>query len=218
MAIDFQVVFPADIIPLNSVRIVPGLAPRTIDVLGEDFRAIDEVRINDVRSPSFVVLSQYRLLAQVPPSIINDTITSVGVISNRVTLTDRSLLRFKLGTRTTKVSGILRLMQTFIKVLFTTPGRDIFSPRIGGNGLAPLGANFSRNAGSSIVADFVIAVNNASKQIIAMQSRDPSIPREERLLSATVQNANFNQNEAALIVGIELLSQTGQRALSQLML
>lgn len=218
MAIDFQVVFPADIIPLNSVRVIPGLSPRTLDVLGEDFRAIDEVRVNDVRSPSFVVLSQYRLLVQVPQSILNDTVTSVGVISNRLTLTERSLLRFKLGTRTTKVSGILRLMQTFIKVLFTTPGRDIFSPRIGGNGLAPLGANFSRNAGSSIVADFVIAVNNSSKQIIAMQSRDPTIPREERLLSATVQNATFNQNEAALIVGIELLNQTGQRALSQLML
>jgi hypothetical protein len=218
MAVDFQVVFPSSVIPISSVRVIPGLVPRTLDIIGEDFRSVDEVRVNDVRSPSFVVLSQYRLLAQVPPSIKNDTITSVGVISNRLTLTNQSLLRFRLGAKTTKASGILRLMQSFIKVLFTTPGRDIFSPRMGGNGWAPLGANFSSRAGSSIVADFIIAVNNTAKQLIAIQGRNPSIPREERLLSARVQNANFNRNEAALIVGIELVNQTGQRALSQLML
>lgn len=218
MAIDFQVTFPSDVVPLNSVRIVPGLAPRTLDVSGEDFRAVDEVQINGVTSPSFVVMSQYRLLAQVPSSIAKDTITSVSVISNQVTLTSRSLVRFKLGLRTTKVNGVLRLVQTFLKVLFTTPGRDIFSPRIGGNGLGPLGSTYSIHNGSGAVADFVIAVNTAAKQIIALQSRNPSIPREERLLSATVQNASFNQNELALVVGVELLSQTGQRALASLML
>lgn len=218
MAIDFQVIFPADVIPLTSVRVVPGLFPRTVDVIGADFRSVDEVRVNDVRSPSFVVLSQSRLLAQVPQSLRNDTITSVGVISNQVTLSGRSLVRFKLGTRTTKVNGILRLMQTFLKILFTTPGRDIFSPRIGGNGFAPLGSTYSIENGSGAVADFVIAVNNASKQLIAIQSRGSTIPREERLLSATVQNASFNKNELALVVGVELLSQTGQRALASLML
>jgi len=218
MAIDFQVTFPSDVVALNSVRVVPGLAPRTLDVIGQDFRSVDEVQINGVRSPSFVVLNQYRLLAQVPQSLLQDTITSVSVISNQVTLTSRSLVRFKLGVRTTKVNGILRLMQTFLKVLFTTPGRDIFSPRIGGNGFGPLGSNYSINNGSGAVADFVIAVNTTAKQLIALQSRNPSIPREERLLSATVQNASFNQNELALIVGVELLSQTGQRALASLML
>lgn len=218
MALDLQVIFPSDIIPLTGVQVIPGLVPRTLDVIGQDFRDIDEVRVNDVRSPSVVVLGQQRLLVQVPPSIVNDTITSVAVISNRLTLTGRSLIRFKLGTRTTKVSGLLRLMQTFLKILFTSPNRDIFSPLIGGNGLSALGSNFSRAAGSSIVADFVISVKSTSRQIVAIQSRDPSIPREERLLSANVLTANFNANEGALIVNIELLNQTGERALSQLML
>ena len=218
MTIDFQVIFPSDIIPLTGVVVIPGLVPRTLDVQGQDFRDIDEVRVNDVVSPSFVVLSQFRLLVQVPPSIVNDTISSVGVISNRLTFTDRSLIRFKLGTRTTKATGMLRLMQSFLKVLFTTPGRDIFSQKIGGGGLSVLGGNFSRQAGSGIVADFVISVNTTTKQLIALQSRDSTIPREERLLSGNVLSANFNQNESALIVGIELLNQTGQRALSQLTL
>lgn len=218
MALDLQVVFPSDIVKLTSVRVVPGLFPRTLDVLGQDFSAVDEVRVNGMRSPSFVVLSLNRLLVQVPPTIKNDTVTSVSVISNRLTLTGRSLLRFQLGTRTTKVTGILRLVQVFVKVLFTTPGRDIWSPRFGGNGLTPLGKNYSTQSGPGSVADFVISVQNTQKQIVAMQSRDTTIPREERLLSATVQNANFNKNELALIVGVELLNQTGQRALANVML
>jgi len=218
VALDIQVIFPSDIIPLTSVRVIPGLVPRSLDVLGSDFRDLDEVRINDVRSPSFVVLSRTRLLAQIPPSILNDSVTSVSVISNRLTLVNKSLIRFKLGTRTTKVSGMLRLMQVFLKILFTSKNRDIWSPRLGGNGLSALGSNFSRQEGQGIVADFMISVKDTSKQIVALQGRDNTIPRDERLLSANVQNISFNENESALIAGVELLNQTGERALSQLML
>ena len=218
MATDIQIVFPVDVIPLTQIQFVPGVYPRTLDVIGADFRTVNEVLVNGVTSPSVVVLGPQRLLAQVPTNIINDQITSIQVTSNRLTMTEKSLLNFELGIRSQKVNGLLRLVQFFLKVLFTSQGQDIFSQNLGGNGLKNLGRNFSKQEGAGIVADFYVAVSNTSKQIIDLQSRNPRLPREEKLLSAQVVAANFNMNELALIVSVELLSQTGQPALANLML
>jgi hypothetical protein len=66
VAVDFQVVFPQQVIPLNSVRILPNMNPRSLDVIGADFSAVDEVLVNDIPSPDVVIVSKKRLLAQVP--------------------------------------------------------------------------------------------------------------------------------------------------------
>jgi hypothetical protein len=218
MAIDLSVVQPQDIIRLSSVKFVPNLFPNTLDIIGEDFRSVDEVRINDVASPSVVILSTNRLLAQVPSALLTTPLSSVTVLSSQLTFTDRSLLRFRLGRRSTKVNGLLRLCQFFVKMLFTTPGRDIFSPNLGGGGLRNIGRSFSRQEGSGIVADFVVAVDTTARQVIALQARNPRLPREERLLSAKVVAASFNAQEAALIASVELLNQTGKPVLANLMM
>lgn len=215
--LDFQVVFPQSLIKLSQVRYAPGIYPRTLDMIGEDFRSIDEILINGVPSPSIVVVSATRCLAQVPESILNDRVTSVTVVSRQLTISPKSLIRFRLGKSTTKVAGMLRLVQLFVKILLTTPGSDIFSKRVGGAGMRNLGRTFSTAQGSGLVADFVIAVDTTSKQIIALQAKDSTIPRDERLLSAKVLNASFNRQEGALIVGVEMMNQTGQTAIAQLM-
>lgn len=218
MSIDLQFVKPQDLIRLSSVRYVPGLFPNTLDIVGDDFRTVDEVKINDVMSPSIVILSPTRLLAQVPTSLATSQLTSVTVLSSQLTLTEKSLLSFQFGPRSKKVNGLLRLCQFFVKLLFTTPGRDIFSPNLGGGGLKNIGRSFSRQEGSGIVADFVVAVDTTARQMIALQARNPRLPREEKLLSAKVVSASFNAQESALITSVELLSQTGKPALANLMM
>lgn len=217
MSIDFQVVFPQNVVPLSGVRYLPGILPRTLEVIGEDFNSIDEVQVNGQTSPSVVVLSQQRMLVQVPDNVY-DRVTSIEVISNRLTLANRSLLRFRLGSSPTKVSGMLRLVQLFVKVLFTTQGSDIWSQQSGGNALKDLGRSFSAMASRGIIGDFIIAVDQTTKQIIAAQAKDPSIPMDERLMKATVTSVNFNKNEGALVPTIELMNQTGQPAITSLTL
>jgi hypothetical protein len=51
---------------------------------------------------------------------------------------------------------------------------------------------------------------------VAVQSRDSSIARDERLLNSKVIRAGFNKDEAALVVSIELTSQAGRSALATL--
>jgi hypothetical protein len=178
---------------------------------------VDEVLINDVPSPDVVIVSKTRLLAQVPDMLKNDTLTSITVVSNKLTVTAKSLIKFRLGKTPSKVSGILRLIQVFLKILFTTPGTDIFSPRVGGNALKDIGLTFGQDQGGGIVSNFVIAVGSTQRQIQAIQARDPSIPRDERLLSATVTRAGYNRAEAALIVSVELTSHAGRAATANVM-
>ena len=217
MSVDFQVVFPQTVVPLNSVRNLPGMSPRALDVVGQDFRSVDEVLINDLPSPDVVIVSKTRLLAQVPVQLVNATLTSVTVVSRQLTLSSRSLIKFRIGTTPSKVSGILRLVQVFLKILLTTTGTDIFAPRIGGNALRDIGLTFGKDQGGNVVSDFIVAVATTARQITAIQARDPSIPRDERLLAAKVLSANFNRAEAALVVSVELTSQAGRSATANVM-
>jgi len=217
MATDFQCVFPSSVVPLSSIRILPGVTPISVDVIGQDFRNVDEVTINGIAAKSVVILSPNRLIAQVPDGIL-DKVTSVVVTSSQLTFTNKSVLRFRLGRSTTKVNGMLRLVQLFVKMLFTTQGTDIWTQRLGGNGLRDVGRSFGRDGGSGIVADFHIAVQETQKQIIAIQTRDPSIPREERLLKAKIATVRYVRTEAALIASIELTNQTGKPVLASMML
>jgi hypothetical protein len=214
MAVDFQVVFAQELIELTSVQEIQGFTPRTLDVLGKDFRAVDEVTVNGLPSPEVVIVSRRRLMAQVPRQLGLSPVSGVSVLSNKLAITEKSVLRFRLGQTTSKVTGILRLVQIFLKVLFTTPGSDIFAPRIGAGALKNLGLTFGVSQGTNVVSDFIVAVGTAQRQILAIQARDPTIPLDERLLTAKVTTAGYNVQESALHVSVEVTSQTGRAALA----
>jgi hypothetical protein len=211
VAFDFEVAYPQESIQLNTMRVLSG-PPRKIDVFGADFRSIDDVLINEISSPDVVVLSRTRLLAQVPDALTEATLLSVQVLSRRLTVTPRSVIRFRVSRTPGKVRGILRLIQLFLKVLFTTPGTDIFNKKLGGGGLTRIGTTFGADQGGDIVSGFIISVNNTARQIVAIQGRDSSIPRDERLLSAKVLRAGFNKEEGGLVVSVEITSQAGRAA------
>ena len=215
MSVDFQSVHPQEAINLNQVRIIPG-PPRTAAVIGSDFRSVDTVLINQIVSPDVVVVSKTQLLAQVPPSLAGDPVIDVAVLSRRLTLSARSILKTRVSETPGRVTGILKLIQLFVKVLFTTPGRDIFSPRLGGGALKNIGSTFGAGEGNDIVNDFVIAVDTTTRQLIAIQGRNSSIPRDERLLSADVQSATFNRSLGGIDVSVRIISQAGEEAVANI--
>lgn len=216
MAVDLQVAFPQEQVQLNRADVIPG-PPRVLDVIGTDFRSVDEVLINNIPAVDVVVLSKTRLLAQLPQSLESaGTLVSVSVLSRKLTVTPRSIIRFRISQTPGRTTGILRLVQLFLKLLFTTPGSDIFSRDFGGGGLRNLGSTFGIDEGGEIISDFHIAVTNTARQIVAIQGRDPRLSRDERLLSARIIEAGFNKQEGALMVRVELTSQAGRSALASL--
>lgn len=220
MAVDFQVVFPQEVIRLNRIRFTPTgplNLPRALDIIGDDFRSVDEVLINEIPSPDVLVLSQRRLIAQLPDSLQNSAnIVSVTVTSRQLTITPRSLIKFRVSDQPGRVKGILRLVQKFLKILFTTPGTDIWNRKTGGGGLKGIGQSFGVSEGGNIISNFIISVDTTSRQIVAMQGRDPRLPRDERLMAAKVTNATFNRELGAIFSTVEITSQAGRAATANL--
>lgn len=213
MAVDVQIVFPQESIRINAVSGVAGSA-NVIDVLGDDFNSVDSVLVNDIEAPSYYVVSRTRMFVTLPSIVRPGTVSSVAVTSSRLIITQESLLKFRMGRVPSKVSGILRLIQLFTKVLFTTPGSDIFNRRMGGGGMRSIGQNFSKAESGGIISNFVVAVDNTTRQIVTIQGRQPQLPSDERLLAAKVTTARFSAQEAALVVAVEVTSQAGRAALA----
>jgi hypothetical protein len=117
-----------------------------------------------------------------------------------------------------KATGMIRLVQLFLKVLLGTPGTDIFNKTLGGGAMKNLGKTFSKSNSGDIVSDFVISVDNTSRQITAMQARQPRLPREERLLSAKVTQSYFDTSQTALIATVAFTSQAGAVSTANLLL
>jgi len=166
--------------------------------------------IRDRKSPDVMILSKTELIAQLPDSLqVNTNVQSVNVLSRTLTITPKSVLRFRIGDTPGRVSGLTRLLQLFVKILLTNPGSDIFNPNLGGGALKNVGVSFGIDQGTNIRADFIISVGRTVRQVIAIQSRNSSIPRDERLLTANVVGVTFNREAASLFVSIEVLSQDG---------
>ncbi len=217
MAVDFQVIFLQESIKLNSILAAHVGGVPAIRIMGEDFRAVDEVIINDMPSPDVVVLSRTELLAQLPSVLtVAPDVRSVQVLSKQFTLSPRSVIRFRIGKRPGKVRGIQRLMQLFVKLLFQTPGSDIFSKNSGGGIMNKVGSTFGQDESNNIKTDFVIAVNRTMRQMLGMQGRDQRSPRDERLLSANVTGAQFDKTQGAFYISVELVSQSGASAIANI--
>jgi hypothetical protein len=205
---DIQVVTIRDILTVYNVRPYPNFDPPTLIIRGKDFNSVYEVLINEVASPSVVVLDNQQLLAQIP-DVDGDVIRSIVVLSRKLTKTDRSKLSFQFDDSPVLVGGLERLIQTFLKLLLQTPGTDIFAPKVGGGLLGAIGKQ-ATYATSSIVSDVHIGVQRTSKQLLQIQAREPAIALEERLLYARVIEAKFLVSQLAMLAKIQIGNQAGK--------
>jgi len=213
---DLQYFQFSDALELTGARELPGFLPRTLELHGPSFSTAVEVYINESKSPSFVISSSRVILAQVPDAVVDQPVRNISILSSEFTATIRSQIRFRIGVNPAKVSGLKAMMQTFLKLLFTTPGTDAFVKRLGGAALRNVGRNFDLGQSSDLVADFSVAVSRSESQMRALQGYQPRLPDDERLLSAKLLNVRFDPATTALIARVELISQSGIRAITNL--
>lgn len=207
--VDLQFIEIRDVLKLVSVELVTGSAPATLLIHGVDFNHAKDVYINEIQSPDVVITSGRTLLAQIPSTQVGLNITSVIVSSNRLTRTDRSFITFGLGDTPGTVDGFTRLIQMFLKVMLQTPGSDIFAPKIGGGLLRAVGQLVSR-PNNTLTADFKRASDEARRQIMSLQAKNPKLGMTERLLYARVLEARFIPSTLTLEGRISIGNQAGQ--------
>jgi hypothetical protein len=213
---DLQVIQFSDALQVTGSREIPDLTPRSLELTGPDFRSALEVQLNEVKAPNFVIAAKTRLLVEVPEGQRKSIITSIVVLSSEFTATFRSKIRFRIGDDPKAATGLKSLIQTFLKVLFTTTGSDAFAKRIGGSALKTLGASFDTMETSNIVSEFSIAVNRTVEQVRSLQSYQPRLADDERLMSAELLHIRLDPATTALVARISLVPQSGERAIVNL--
>lgn len=219
---DIQVIEIRDVLPVKEVSIVEGSDPAVLVIRGRGFQAASRVFINDIPATDVMVVNSTKIMAEVPFELVVN-INSVVVISNRLTNTDKSRITFGIQDQPKAVQGIERLMQKFLKVMIQSPGRDIWSPKIGGGLLDLVGKTFGKGsegvtaaASSTLAADMQVAVDRARRQVISAQANSPQTAASEKLLYAKLLETQFLPHEMALYGRIELTSQAGQAAVVRL--
>jgi hypothetical protein len=213
---DLQVIQFNDALQLNGAREIPDLLPRSLEITGPDLRKTVEVLINEEESPSFVVATRFKIIAQVPTSQTKSNIRNISVLSSEFTATFQSRIRFLIGENPVMATGLKAMMQTFLKVLLTTSGTDSFKPSIGGNALKNVGQTFDLSKTSNLISDFTIAVSRTAEQIRSLQAHQPRLSDDERLLQANLLNVRFEPAITTLVARVELIAQSGLRAITNL--
>lgn len=213
---DIQVTYLRDVLRITKVTNIPNMDPRTIDVRGPDFRSVLRVEINEEESPSFVVLNKRRMIVQVPDSQQESVIRTITALSNTFTATESSLVRFEFTKNPRKLGGLQKMMQTFLLYLLRTPGTDAWYPNSGGGIQRLVGGNFGRSNVGSITADFTLSVSRVRSQIVSLQSSNIRLDPDEKLAAANVLSAVYNKQLTGLVARVELISQSGNRAIASL--
>ena len=214
--LDIKVIIIKDVLVVNQVGYLANFAPRTLDIQGEGFLQASEVLINDLPAPEFIVVSNSKILAQIPDSQTRTTITSVGVFAYKPSASRKSVLHFDAGTSISGLTGLEKLVQLFAKMLIQTPGSDRFHPEEGGGLLNLVGQPVGKKNASSLSATVATAVSRTKDQLMTRQSKVNRIPPDERLLRADIQAIGYNPATTTLAVRVAVGAVSGREAVANL--
>lgn len=179
----------------------------SIDIQGRDFSNAASVLINGYRSPTFVIVSDTRLLADVPATQIGVPIRSISVLRRTPGEGENTVISFEAAVPSSAIMRSTYLVQKVLKHLLTTPGSDIFSPNTGGGLLSLLGP-IPADPGS-IYPLVSLQVKSTVEEIVTQQAADIGTPPEQRLSGVEVLEAAYSERDTSLDVRLRILSSSG---------
>lgn len=203
---DFQVVRLSEVLSVSAVNSAPGVVPRSVILRGDNFENVETVILNGSTAPEFIALSSTEILAQVPADQLNESIREAYVLSTRLSYTSKSVVEFAVGIRPQMVTGVLLLVQNFVRMLIRTPNTNIFDRNSGGGLYQQVGRVLSAGSRDRVGAEVAVAVARTRQTFIAAQTPDRSIPPDERLLSAEVIGLSVSPREGTVYASVSVTS------------
>lgn len=204
-AADYQVLAFSDAAPLRSVGLYSS-NPLTLDIRGSTFAGVSTVLVNGVPSPEFVVVSSSRILAQVPRTEQSAALRTVKVLLARSGLTGTTSIGLSAIVPGARATGFTKLMGAFLRLMFTNPGEDLANPWAGG-GLHRLVG--SAGSPGELRATASQSVSDTEQHLIRLQTRNSALVDAERLRSATLIQADYDQPTTALNLRLRLTAMDG---------
>lgn len=198
------------LLDIRSLAEIPNVRPRAVEIRGNRMDLASGVELNSTDAPAFAALSPDQLLVQVP-SGFKGSIMEVAVFSNFLEPGSRSLASYNFTRHIWITEGKHRVLQNFVKVLLTTPGTDIWSPRSGGGLMRLLVRNVDQHSENAISGEIESRVMSVTRQIVENQSMDHTMSVAERLLRSVVDRIIVSTAEQAVTVDLTLKFQDGER-------
>jgi hypothetical protein len=208
---DFRIVTAKAILRVFSISPVRGFLPISIVVVGEKLDRTTEVQYNGIQADEFVVATPSRLIVKVPPSQVGKPLKDLKVLSPVSLAKMDAVLSLGVPRPLSKVSGIDRLVQSWVLIFMTTPGSDIFSPTSGGGGSAIIGRSTDRN-GKGVTADLSLAVEKTRQELLRLQAQNQTIPPSEKLLSSGLDRVEFDKQSTVLSARVNIQNMLGATA------
>jgi hypothetical protein len=206
---DFKILTAKILLKINTVVPVRNFLPPAIMVTGEDLNKLDQIYYNEVLAEDYIITSSSRLVVAVPESQIGKDLFSLKIISTVPVPFKDADLTLELGGPLRSISGIERLIQSWLLIFMTNPGSDIFSPDSGGGGRSIIGKP-TDSLHKSVSADLTLAIERAKSELLRLQSKYPRVPPSEKLLSASLENIAFNQSTGILSARVSITNMIGQ--------
>jgi hypothetical protein len=209
MSTDYQILAFRRPAKVKSVGLATK-SPPVLEIVGEGFDAVAEVRVNGTSTREFVVMSPTRLLVTVPPQYVKTgSVESVSVLLSagpNPSSEGAALVVLQSSVAGSAVSGFSKLVQSFILLLLTTPGTNLFAPTTGG-GLLALAGSTERQG--QVRAAVSLAITETAKQLIRMQATESRLAASEKLASATILDTRFVAQQATLYISIRITAVDG---------
>jgi hypothetical protein len=199
---DLRVIKILNAAPVRNISAIEGMSPPVMDITGSGFLYADSVVVNGLPSQSFSVISDNRIIAEIP-DIGTSQVSTVEVWLSLLNRTGRNKILPGLGVSTKTSTGIELLIQRFIKCLLTTPGTDAWGGA--GGGLKGLLASPTDKAGNSITTAATLAISVARDYLASLD-----VPDEEKLLQLDILEMRWNPDELGLYIDVVLTNVAGQ--------
>jgi phage baseplate assembly protein W len=202
---DLNVIQKRAKVKIVSFTIREVFNPPILDIYSEGgFKSADYVLINGVKSANVSILSDKRLLAGIPTG--HTEITSLAVYTSDTSKSDEFILTVGMDPRIDITYGIDRVIQKVVKILLTSPGSSMFSPKLGA-GLNTMVAQNYANPGE-LSADVSTAISLSEEAIIASEGRS-DMHITDRLKAITILEVT-SLGKDGVAVSLEIMNQAGE--------
>ena len=201
---DLAVVQKKSKVDILSFNVKNIFNPPVLDIIAQrGLLDTESVTVNGEKCPKVSIISDTRILAELPPNI--EQIIRLDVFSYSVEGSSEYSIFSSMSLRPTTVSGISKVIQKVIKVLLTTPGTDIFNVEMGA-GLGTLVAKNYANHGE-ISSEVITAIKLAENSILESEVR-ADMPDSDKLGSISILEI-IPIEKVGVSISLEIINREG---------
>ena len=179
---------------------------------GDDYENVKYVILNGIATAD-IALQGGKLYIQMPQGLTFSEIKTIYPIIETRKVDKDCLLQLSLGINPKPIEGISRLIQLFVKVLFTSRGTNLYNKEIGGDLARTLSRGVDLGNYEKLLPEIVNAVNKTAKDIKARQA-SLKLPDEEILVEAKVGSIVPDPGSGTINVRIILKSKAKEGSFS----